>query len=156
MQTDTWWKFWFRKKCKVFTYIHFLDVWINSVVYRQLYCITHVDQRTQRRDSKKTSTNSLRCSQEVEHSISIESNISEDSLRSVSSSYSSQTSMGSIDETDTGGCEKQPRMQCDSGISAKLDFVSQGGSLVEFLDSGNLALAPSSGSPSGDPPPPCK
>ena len=64
--------------------------------------------------------------------------------------------MGSMDETDTGGCEKQPRVQCDSGIPAKLDFVSQGGSLVELLDSGNLALAPPSGSPSGDPPPPCK
>lgn len=72
--------------------------------------------------------------------------------------------MGSIDETDSGSYEGQSRVQCDAGFSAQLDFINQGGSLIEFLDNGDLAFAPpskpsSSASPSGpssSDPPPCK
>ena len=64
--------------------------------------------------------------------------------------------MGSFDETGSGGYEEQPRVTCDSGSSAKLDLVNQGGSLVELLDDGNLALTSPSRSPSGGLPPPCK
>ena len=132
------------------------------IVYRQLfYCIIHVDQKTQK-VSKKTSTGSLCCSVEVERSTSIESSIS--SVSSSSVEYTSQPSMGSIDETDSGSYEGQSRVQCDGGISAQLDFINQGGSLIEFLDNGDLAFAPpskpsSSASPSGpssSDPPPCK
>ena len=124
------------------------------IIYRQLfYCIIHVDQKTQ-----KVSKKSLYCSVVVKQSTSIESCIS-----SESSSSSEYTSMGSIDETDSG-YEGQSRVQCDAGFSAQLDFINQGGSLIEFLDNGNLALAPpskpsSSASPSGpssSDPPPCK
>ena len=129
------------------------------IVHRQLfYCITNVDQKTQK-VSKKTSTGSLCCSVEVER---IKSSIS--SVSSSSSGYTSQPSMGSIDETDTGSYEEQSRVQCDTGFSAQLDFINQGGSLIEFLDNGDLAFAPpskasSSASPSGPSSsdlPPCK
>ena len=128
------------------------------IVYRQLfYCIIHVDQKTQ-----KVSKKSLCCSVEVERSTSIESSIS--SVSSSSVEYTSQPSMGSIDETDSGSYEGQSRVQCDAGFSAQLDFINQGGSLIEFLDNGDLAFAPpskpsSSASPSGpssSDPPPCK
>jgi len=73
--------------------------------------------------------------------------------------------MGSIDETDSGSYEGQSRVQCDGGFSSQLDFINQGGSLIEFLDNGDLAFAPpsrpsSSAPPSGpsssNRPPPCK
>lgn len=132
------------------------------IVYRQLlYCIIHVDQKTQK-VSKKTSTGSLCCSVEVERSTSIESSIS--SVSSSSSGYTSQPSMGSIDETDSGSYEGQSRVQCDGGSLAQLDFINQGGSLIEFLDNGDLAFAPPSrpsssappSGPSSNLPPPCK
>ena len=64
--------------------------------------------------------------------------------------YTSQHSMGSMDrDTDYavskyGSGMLPSRVACDSAPSAELDFVNNGGSLVDFLDNGDLALAPSS------------
>ena len=107
------------------------------IVYRQLfYCIIHVDQKTQKKVSKKTSTGSLCCSVEVER---IESSIS--SISSSSSGYTLQPLMGSVDETDSSSYEGQSRVQSDAGFSIQLDFINQGGSLIEFFDTDNLAFA---------------
>jgi len=68
--------------------------------------------------------------------------------------------MGSIDETDSaqpscGGGTPHLQVQCDPGVPAELDLLSKGGSLVEFLCSGDLDLAaPSSSKLSQDYSPP--
>lgn len=102
------------------------------------------------------STGSQCCSAEFESNFSIESNFSEEILQSFCSSscssrgYTSQHSMGSMDrDTDYavskyGSGMLPSRVACDSAPSAELDFINDGGSLVDFLDNGDLALAPSS------------
>ena len=152
-----------------------------------VYCITHAALD---KNQRKTSTGSFGCSVEFEHSVSVDSTFSEASLQSSSSfsssskGYTSQQSMGSINEnTDSAlssysskGYSSQPsmgsidentdsavasyrrgmprsRVACDSPASAELDFTNKGGSLVEFLENGDLALAPSSGQQD---PPLCK
>lgn len=133
-----------------------------------LYCVTHVTRAApgEKQRTKKANTGSQCCRLEVniERTLNSGSNVPEEALQSVtslcSSSYTCQHSMGSIDETNNaqpsygGGT---PHLQCDPGVPAELDLVSKGGSLVEFLCSGDLDLAaPSSSKLSQDYSPPCK
>ena len=132
-----------------------------------LYCVTHAAPGEKRR-TKKANTGSQCCRLEVniERTLNSGSNIPEEALQSVtslcSSSYTCQHSMGSIDETDSaqpsyGGGIPHLQVQCDPGVPAELDLLSKGGSLVEFLCSGDLDLAaPSSSKLSQHYSPPCK